>query len=265
MVYTLLFKILPDDTEIKKILIIGTAIYAIIHYLIYSNVITLPMLIQKYKIGFYGILILDLIIFLYLYNKEINETLSLIKENIKQIDDIDNKRRVEQELQYNNQIKLNNQMNNQVINPNNQVINPNNQVINPNNQVINPGNNQVINPNNQVINPNNQVINPNNQVITPKNNQIINPGNNQIITPKNNQVINPNNQIINPNNQIITPKNNQNEQEKSSENIIKDDDISIKIIPNNLQQDNKSEEIIVNQDDNDDDDDEEDGISINKN
>ena len=86
MFYTGLYKLLPDDTNINKILIIGTAIYAIFHYLIFNKIVALPIFLQKYIYGFYVILVIDIIIFMFLYKKELDEAMNEVQNKTNQLD-----------------------------------------------------------------------------------------------------------------------------------------------------------------------------------
>lgn len=86
MFYTGLYKLLPDDTNINKILIIGTAIYAIFHYLIFNKIVALPTFLQKYIYGFYVILVIDIIIFMFLYKKELDDAMNEVQNKTNQLD-----------------------------------------------------------------------------------------------------------------------------------------------------------------------------------
>ena len=86
MFYTGLYKLLPDDTNINKILIIGTAIYAIFHYLIFNKIVALPTFLQKYIYGFYGILVIDIGIFMFLYKKELDDAMNEVQNKTNQLD-----------------------------------------------------------------------------------------------------------------------------------------------------------------------------------
>lgn len=86
MFYTGLYKLLPDDTNINKILIIGTAIYAIFHYLIFNKIVALPIFLQKYIYGFYVILVIDIIIFMFLYKKELDDAMNEVQNKTNQLD-----------------------------------------------------------------------------------------------------------------------------------------------------------------------------------
>ena len=135
MFYTLLYKFTPN-LSINVILIVCTAFYALIHYILFNGIINIPI-IQKYFYCFYALIIVDLVTFLYLYKKDINETLNDINDRSQQLDEIIQKNELLNKNQYddydeldqnmNQQTKMNNIQSNMMQNVNPTMMQQNNQ------------------------------------------------------------------------------------------------------------------------------------------
>ena len=111
MFYTLLYKFTPN-LSINVILIVCTAFYALIHYILFNGIINIPI-IQKYFYCFYALIIVDLVTFLYLYKKDINETLNDINDRSQQLDEIIQKNELLNKNQYDDYDELDQNMNQQ--------------------------------------------------------------------------------------------------------------------------------------------------------
>lgn len=283
MFYTLLYKFAPDSLSVNVILIICTAIYAVLHYIIFNGIVKLPAIIMKYSYIFYGILFIDLTVFMYLYKKEFNKILSQLDAKTQQLDDIIQKNVSLNKSHFDDTDELeqeSNQMNNR-INPNmmqqNMMIhqgmmqNMINQQMNNNINGINGMNQGMMQRMNQGINQ--QMM----QGINPQNNQQTNNVINQEVNQQNNQQIQKRQMIVQQK-QINEPEQENNEQnEEDQENIIIEKDnnehpITKDTIINNQSEDEISEtkneinDEANNETNNETNDSEEiDGESINKN
>lgn len=282
MFYTLLYKFAPNSLSVNIILMICTAIYAILHYIIFNGIVKLPVFIMKYSYAFYGIVIIDLAVFLYLYKKEMNETLAQIDAKSQQLDEIIqrnvslnksqmndiNDKQSEQQIENNNKQIMNNgipaMMQQNMMNP--QLSNGMNpammqQLIQQ--QMMQQRMNQMNQQINNVMNPNmvqqNNVQQNNIQQNNQKMNQIIN----------NSEINQQNNQQIQKKQMIVQHKESEQEQEpepdQESESIVierktNEQQPTKDTIINNQSDDETSEKNETNENS-----DEIDGESINKN
>ena len=271
MFYTLLYKFAPNSLSVNIILMICTAIYAILHYIIFNGIVKLPAFIMKYSYAFYGIVIIDLAVFLYLYKKEMNETLAQIDAKSQQLDEIIqrnvslnksqmndiNDEQSEQQIENNNKQIMNNGINPAMIQQN--MMNP--QLSNGMNpammqqliqqQMMQQRMNQMNQQINNGMNPNmvqqNNVQQNNIQQNNQKMNQIIN---NSEINQQNNQQIQKKQMIVqHKESESIVIERKTNEQQPTKDTII-----------NNQSDDETSEKNETNENS-----DEIDGESINKN
>ena len=283
MFYTLLYKFAPNSLSVNIILMICTAIYAVLHYIIFNGIVKLPAFIMKYSYAFYGIVIIDLAVFLYLYKKELNESFAQIDAKSQQLDEIIQKnvslnksQLTDTDDDQSDQQIENNNMKHLTFNGNpammqqNMMMNP--QLSNGMNpammqqliqqQMMQQRMNQM---NQQTNNGMNQV---NNSNIIQQNNQQVNNGSNSVINQQNNQQ---NNQQIQKRQMIVQqkkepePEQNQ-EQDQESESIVierktNEQQPTKDTIINNQSDDETSEtKNEINEDS-----DEIDGESINKN
>lgn len=229
MFYTLLYKFAPDSLSVNVILIICTAIYAVLHYIIFNGIVKLPTFIMKYSYIFYGILFVDLTVFMYLYKKEFNKILSQLDAKTQQLDDIIQKNVSLNKSHFDDTDELeqeSNQMNNR--------INPN---MMQQNMMMQQG--MMQNMINQQMNNN---INGMNQGMMQRMNQGINQQMMQRINPQNNQQTN---NVIN---QEVNQQNNQQIQKRQM--IIQQKQINEQEQENNEQNEEDQENIIIEKDNN---------------
>lgn len=82
MILSTLYKLpLTKNININIILLIGILIYSLIHYILFGSIINYTFL-QKYKYVLYGVIVIDIIVFMFLYKRDVNETLKDLDDGI---------------------------------------------------------------------------------------------------------------------------------------------------------------------------------------